>query len=63
MIQFENVRYFIKTNQIIKKNEKVILFYNEQKDDLFIKYKDKTYYLVNWKKISSKKGNSKYNNF
>ena len=61
IVQFENTRYFMKTNFNIKKNEKVILFYNDQKNDLFIKYKDSIYELNVYKNIESKKGNSKYN--
>lgn len=61
IVQFENTRYFIKANFNIKKNEKIILFYNDQKNDLFIKYKDTIYGLSIYKNVKSKKGNSKYN--
>lgn len=61
VIQFENNRYTIKCNNKIKKNEIAILFYNEQKDDLFIKYKDIVYELILYKNLESKKGNTKYN--
>ncbi len=60
MIQFENIRYRIETKNKIQKNEIVTLFYNDTKEDLFIKYKNKTYHLTIYKKIKSKKGNSKY---
>lgn len=60
IIQFKNTRYIIKSNKKIKKNEEVILFYNNQVDDLFIKFKDSNYKLSMYKNIKSKKGNSKY---
>lgn len=60
VVQFENTRYVIKTDFSIKKNENVILFYNDQKSDLFIKYKDNIYELIVYKNVESKKGNSKY---
>ncbi|MCM1052552.1 MAG: hypothetical protein NC483_01055 [Ruminococcus sp.] len=61
IIQFKNVRYIIKSNNKIKKNEEIILFYNDQMNDLFIKFEDKIYKLKICKNLNSKKGNSKYN--
>lgn len=61
IIQFENVRYIIKSSVKIKKNEVVKLYYNDQKNDIFIKYKGAIYKLDLYKNIESKRGNSKYN--
>ncbi len=63
MVQFENARYFIKSNKTIKEKESVLLFYDEQKTDLFIQYQGLNYDLKKYQNIQSKKGNSKYNSF
>ncbi len=60
IIQFENIRYVIKSNIKIKKNEIVLLFYNDQRNDMLIKYKNINYKLELYKKVDSKKGNTKY---
>lgn len=59
-IQFNNIRYNINIDLLIKKNTKVILYYDNSKKDLFIMYNNFRYKLIPSKKIVSKKGNSKY---
>lgn len=60
IVQFNNVRYKINTNKVIKKNIEVIIYFNNEKDDLFIKYNNKNYKLTIIKRVTSKKGTSKY---
>ena len=60
IIQFKNTRYKIKTNELIKKNRLVDLYYNDLLTDLFIKINDVKYELSMYKKVESKKGNMKY---
>ncbi len=54
-IQYKNIRYKIK-NGNIKYLEEVKL----HKKDLFIIYKNKKYFLIPYKKLKAKKGNTKY---
>lgn len=60
MIQFKNIRYTIDTDLIIPKNQEIKLYYNKDMSDLFITYQDKEFKLERYKKLQSKKGNSKY---
>lgn len=60
IIQFNNIRYKIVTNIIIKRNTSVMLYYDDLKTDLFIKYNKQIYNITPIKFINSKKGNSKY---
>jgi len=60
IIQFNNNRYRILTNNIIKRFTTVNLFYNDKYDDIFISYNNSIYQLSIYKNLSSKKGNSKY---
>lgn len=59
-IQFNNIRYKIKTKYLIKQNTKIVLYYNNSKTDIFIKYNNSIYRTIPTKKIYSKKGTSKY---
>lgn len=60
-IQFNNIRYKIESDIIIKHLENVTLFYNNVTDHKFITYKQKEFILQKQKILSSKKGLSKYN--
>lgn len=60
-IQFDNTRYKIKTELSIVRNSVVMLYYDNSKADLFIKYDDSIYGLTPIKDVHSKKGASKYN--
>lgn len=60
MIQFNNKRYKIETNILIKRNTTLILYYGNEKTDQFIKYNNKFYKLIPIKNVKSKKGSSKY---
>lgn len=60
MIQFNNTRYKIEISPSIKRNTKVVLYYDNYKADLFIKYNNQIYNLMPFKEINSKKGLSKY---
>lgn len=59
-IQFNNIRYKIKNNININKNTKVKLYFNDKKIVKYVKYNNKKYLLLPIKKLTSKKGNSKY---
>ncbi len=59
-IQFDNTRYKIETNTLIKRNTTTTLYYDSSKTDLFIKYDDETCKLIPIKELDSKKGTSKY---
>lgn len=61
LIQFNNVRYIINSALIIPKNKVVLLYYNDAKTDLFIKYQKHNYPLTIQKQVVSLKGHSKYN--
>ncbi len=60
IIQFQNVRYNIETKKIIKRNTKVILYYDNLEKDIFVKFNDKIFELTHFKDIDSKKGTTKY---
>lgn len=60
MIQFNNIRYRIVTDSLIKHNTEIILYYDDDKNDLFVKYNDSNLALVPLKHVNSKLGTSKY---
>ncbi|HBA37545.1 MAG TPA: hypothetical protein DCY94_02360 [Firmicutes bacterium] len=60
IIQFENIRYEIVTNTPLLKGIKVILYYDDARSDIFVRYKDATYCVKVKKRVSSIKGNTKY---
>lgn len=60
-IQYQNKRYFIKTDSIIRHHEKVFLSVDRRTlTPLYIKYQGKKYFLCYDQTIISKKGNTKY---
>lgn len=59
-VQFNNIRYKIETTQRIKKNTTILVYFNKNKSDIYIKYKNKHYIIIPFKYLKSKKGNSKY---
>lgn len=59
-IQFNNIRYHINSDIIIKKGNDVILYYDDKKNDAFILYNKNKYTITPIKKLSSKTGNTKY---
>lgn len=60
-IQFKNIRYQIITTNKIKKNESLILYYDNNFSDLSVEYNNCIYKLEIIKTVTSKKGNTKYN--
>lgn len=60
IIQFNNIRYKIETKIIIKHNTTIILYYDDSKKDLFIKFNNVIYKLIPFEELNSKKGISKY---
>jgi len=60
-IQFNNTRFLINTKKMIKKRVKVKIFFNNEKNDLFIQYYKSFFPITPIKILTSKKGNSKYN--
>lgn len=60
VFQFNNIRYKIESNEKIKKHSSILVYFNKDKSDIYIKYKNKSYIIIPLKILKSKKGNSKY---
>lgn len=60
VFQFNNIRYKVESNEKIKKRSSVLVYFNKDKSDIYIKYKNKSYIITPLKILKSKKGNSKY---
>lgn len=61
IIQFNNIRYKIISNYLIKYRQVVDVYYKEDMSDLYIKYNNKIYNLKKEKVVYSVKGLTKYN--
>lgn len=59
-IQFNNVRYKIISDKNIKKNTDVIVYYDDNKTDIFVTIEDVIYKIFPHKLLTSKKGLTKY---
>ena len=59
--QFNNIRYFILSGVIIPRGKEVLLYYDENKNPIYILYQNVCYQVGMHQKLQSKKGNSKYN--
>ena len=60
IVQFNNIRYKLLTKDKLPKKTKVILYYNEYKNDIFVIHNKQKYLLSPYKKVTSKKGLTKY---
>ena len=60
-IQFCNIRYTILSDKVIPKGKEVILYYDWNQNPIYILYQGVRYSLSVYKKVQSRRGNSKYN--
>jgi len=60
-IQFQNTRYSILSDTVISRGTEVFLYYDYDKNPIYILYQDTYYQVKEYQKLQSRKGNSKYN--
>ncbi len=60
IVQFNNIRYKLLTKDKLPKKTRVILYYNEYKNDIFVIHNKQKYLLSPYKEVTSKKGLTKY---